>query len=891
VHLASGDRLGDYEVTGALGAGGMGEVYRARDAKLGRDVALKILPPTFAHDPERVARFHREAQVLAALNHPHIAAIHGLEELNGVQVLVLELVDGETLAPRLQRGPLPVDEAMAVARQIADALGAAHEKGIIHRDLKPANIALSSQDQVKVLDFGLARALEAADGSDTSHSPTLTFHATQAGVILGTAAYMSPEQAKGRAADKRADVFAFGCVLYEMLSGRRAFDGEDVSDTLAAVLRGDPDWHALPAGTPTPVRTLIQQCLAKDRKERVADIAVAAYVLRNPIAAPAGAVRPAAAPRKRLTAAVTAIAAVALVALAGTLGWLLRTPPSVSRSPTRFAIGVPSDQVISEVVRRRHMLALSPDGTRLAYIGNDQIYLRPMDALEAAPIRGSHEVPVELAFSPDGQWIAYYAGGRLEKIPVTGGAPVTLAETPALYGMSWNGDRIFLGAGSRGILEVPANGGVAKTIVEGGKANGLMHGPQLLPDGHTLLFTFAGNESGTDLWSDASIVVQSLTTGERKTLVRGGTDAHYVPSGHLLFARDAVLFATALDVNRLEVRGGTVGVVDQIALSQGPTGAAHVALSDSGSLVHLPTAQGAASTFAWRNRQGIDTPIAAPVHAYDMPRVSPDGRRIALHAIDQDNDIWIWDTVSQTLTRLTFDRGMDSFPLWTVDGKRVVYVSRSSGEPNLYVRPADGTGQAAPLLPKPPDSSGALVGNALTPDGKFLIFSVGTPSNIMMVGLDEKRETRALLNNPQYAERGAAISPDGRWLAYQSDESGSFQVYVRPFPNVDQGRWQISADGGTNPIWAPNGRERYFVDTSNHVDSVPVQAGASFSLGRPVTLLDVSDRPAAVYRNYDIAPDGSKFVVIKESQRARSSMQFIVTVDWFEELKRRVPVR
>jgi WD40 repeat protein len=888
--LAIGLRLGLYEIVAPLGAGGMGEVYRARDTKLGRDVALKLLPATFAHDPERVARFHREAQVLASLNHPHIAAIHGVEELDGAQVLVLELVDGETLADRLRRGSLPLDEAVAIARQIADALISAHEKGIIHRDLKPANIALSSHDVVKILDFGLARALDTVDGSDPANSPTLTFHATQAGVILGTAAYMSPEQAKGRAADKRADVWAFGCVLFEMLSGRRAFEGDDVSDTLAAVLRGDANWAALPAATPSAVRALIQQCLVKDRKDRVADIAVASYVLRHqeydqPVAAASSG-----GPWSRRRA-VAIVAALALATGAGTIGWILRKPAGVPRTATRFAVGVPSDQVISEVVRRRHLIALAPDGSGLAYIANDQVYYRAMDALEAAPIRGSHELPTELAFSPDGRWVVYYAGGgRLKKIPITGGGPISLAELRAPYGLSWTGDRIFVGAGPRGIFEVPANGGVPTTVIEGGK--GIMHGPQLLPDGQNLLFTVAGVDSGVDLWSDASIVVQSLANGRRKTLVHGGTDGRYVPSGHLLFARDGVLFANAMDADRLELLGGAVGIVDQITLSAGPTGAAHFAVSDSGSLVHLPATQGIASALAWRGHDGTDTPIPAPAHSYDMPRVAPDGRHIAVHAVDQDNDIWIWDTISQTLTRLTFDRGLDSFPLWTVDGKRVIYVSRSGGsDPNLFARTWDGAGQAVPLLAKPPDSNGALVANSVTPDGKALVYSVGTPSNIWMVSLDSTRETRALLSNPRYAERGGQVSPDGRWLAYQSDESGTFQVYVRPFPKVDEGRWQISTDGGTHALWAPNGHELYFVDTASHVVGVPVQIGASFSFGRSATVLDVADRPSSVYRNYDIAPDGSRFVVVKEPPRSRSSTQFVLTLDWFDELKKRVPVR
>ena len=668
--LAVGDRIGSYEITGTLGVGGMGEVYRARDARLGREVALKILPATFAHDPDRVARFHREAQLLASLNHPHIAAIHGLEQQDGVQLLVIELVDGETLAERLKAGPLPLDEAIGIARQIADALAAAHDKGIIHRDLKPANIALSSQDQVKILDFGLARAIDTADRSDTSNSPTLTFRATQAGLILGTAAYMSPEQAKGRVADKRADIFAFGCVLFEMLAGKRAFEGEDVSDTLAAILRADPDWTALPQTTPASIRALIQQCLAKDRKERIGDIAVASYVLRSPLTPPTGAPLPTAGASRSRWLSAAVVAATAL--LAGATGWFLHRPTAATPARlVRFTVPLGGDQVITEVVRRRHLIALSPDGTRLAYIANDQIYLRSLDGLETAPIRGSREQPIELQFSPDGQWLAYVAGTHLKKIPVSGGASITLADVPSPFGMSWTGNRILFGAGTRGILEIPADGGTPNVLIAGG-SDAILYGPQLLPDGKHVLFTMLSGGS-IDLSATGDIAVQTIGANDRKILVRGGTDGRYAPTGHLLFARDGVLFAQAIDPDRLELKGGTVGMIDGVNMSFGLSGAAHVAISTAGTMAYLPATPGTITALAWRNRQGVETPIATPPHAFDMPRVSPDGKRIALHAIDQDNDIWIWDVVAETLTRLTFDRGVDSFPAWSPDGKSIVF--------------------------------------------------------------------------------------------------------------------------------------------------------------------------------------------------------------------------
>jgi Tol biopolymer transport system component len=885
--LNPGSRVGAYEVHSPLGAGGMGEVYRARDTKLGRDVALKVLPPTFAHDPERVARFHREAQVLAALNHAHIGAIHGFEELNGVQVLVLELVDGETLAARLKRGPLPLDEAIVIARQIADALGAAHEKGIVHRDLKPANIALSSQDQVKVLDFGLARALEVADGSDTSNSPTLTIHATQAGVILGTAAYMSPEQAKGRVADKRADIWSFGCVLYEMLTGRRAFEGEDVSDTLAAVLRGDPDWSALPEPTPRAVRMLIQRCLLKDRKERIADIAVASYVLQEPGAAAvaAGGAAPVRLPRWR----AVALPVVALVA--GAIGWQLRRPSvAPPQRPTTFTLGIPSEQIMSEAIRRSHYVAISPDGRRVAYIANDQIYLRTMEALEASPVRGSHEQPSDLAFSPDGEWLVYASRGRLKKIPAAGGTSIALADVPITYGISWSGDRILVGGGVTGILEIPATGGAAKTLVPQKGGVVVFHGPQLLPDGHTLLFTAGGTSSPNLRWADADIVLRSLRTGEEKTLIRGGTDARFLPSGYIVYANGGVLYANAFDVDSQTLRGGPTALVEGVSMAVlGSTGSAAFSISNSGTLIYVPSTTTETTVLAWKKRDGTETLIDAPPHLYDVPRMSPDGKRIAVHAADQENDIWVWDIAAGTLTRLTFDKSQESFQVWTPDSKRVIYVSLQDGSPGIFSRAADGTGRPEPLLPKATQSGGALVVNAVTADGKLLIYSIGLPSDIMALPLDgPDRTPHPVLNNPQYAERGGHVSANNRFIAYQSDESGTFQIYVRPFPNVDQGRWQVSSDGGSFPLWSPDGRTLYYTSPTNQVLAVPVQLGASFAFGKPTVALDFSDRTPSVYRNFDVTPDGSQFVITRLANRARGSSQIVVVLNWFDELLRRV---
>jgi eukaryotic-like serine/threonine-protein kinase len=889
--LATGARLGPYEITAPLGAGGMGEVYRARDTKLGRDVALKILPDSFAADPERVARFKREAQVLASLNHPHIGAIYGLEESAATQFLVLELVDGETLAARIgQRAKgkgLPVNEALAIARQIADALEAAHEKGIVHRDLKPANIALTANDQVKVLDFGLAKALDGGHSSNAMNSPTLSLHATQAGVILGTAAYMSPEQAKGRIADKRSDVWSFGCVLFEMFSGRRAFEGEDVSDTLAGILRGDPEWAALPAQVPAAVRALIVNCLKKDRSQRTGDIAVARYVLGEPIgAAPeTPTLAPAQTPR-RLWVGFAAVAAAAFVAAAG--GWALKPEPKApEKHVTRFPLLLTAEQTIVPSAASRHLLAYSADGARLVFAANNQLFVRALDQVEAAPIRGTSESPFEPVVSPDGQWVAYFATGHLKKIAVGGGAPTTLCEAQAPWGMSWDGDRILFGEGPDGIFEVSANGGPPKRII-GGKPAEFLHQPHLLPGGQAVLFTIGSASAVIDRWSSAAIAVESLKTGERKVLVRGGTDAQYVSTGHLLYGRDGVLFANAFDLSRLELRGGPTAVVEGIAqASGGLTGALQLAASAAGSIAYLPASAGALTTIAWRSREGADSPIPAPPHNYETPRLSPDGTRIAVHASDQDNDIWIWDTKSETLTRLTFDKSTESAPAWTRDGKRVIFTTSAGDAPSLAWKAADGTGQQETLL-RTRMSNGALVSQGATPDGKGFIYSVGVPADVVLLPFEGNREPRPLMALPAFNERGGDVSPDGRWIVYYSDESGVFQVYVRPFPAVDGGRWQVSGEGGTLPKWSPNGRELFYVDSKMRLVSVAVQTGGAFSFGKTTVLFDVSDA-ASVLRNYDVAPDGSRFVVVK-STRTRGTPQLTVVENWFEELKQRVPV-
>jgi serine/threonine-protein kinase len=651
--LPRGSRLGPYEAVAPIGAGGMGEVYRARDTKLNRDVALKILPESFALDADRLARFRREAQVLASLNHPNIGAIDGLEESNGTQALVLELVDGPTLADRIAQGPIPLDEALSIAKQLAEALEAAHEHGIIHRDLKPANIKVRPDGAVKVLDFGLAKALS-TDGhvpsAQLTDSPTLTspVGVTGAGVLLGTAPYMAPEQAKGKSADKRSDIWAFGCVLYEMLTGNRAFDGEDVGDTLAAVLRGEPDWNALPAALPPLVRTLIQGCLHKDYAGRVRDLSTARFVLNAPtrFAAVAEAVnlRP---PLWRRVATHTDAWLVG-IAMAGAGVWFAIRP--VSPRVTRLSIATAGTAALSIVERD---LTFTPDGSRMIYVGHDQtqLFVRPLDALEPIVVASGTQLRDPFV-SPDGQWIGFGDGGALKKVAIAGGPAVTLTRIDGvLNGATWApDDTIIFATLTMGLQSVSAAGGAPRALAEP-----VAGWPEILPGGRAVLFTI--DDRGAV--ETAQVVIRDLRTGAQKVVVGHGSDAHYVSSGHLVYVADGALHAVSFDLGRMEVRGTPVPVVPQIVTTlRGLAG--DYAVAPDGTLAYVSPSGAApnARILVWVARDGQEQPITAPPYPYGFPRLSPDGQHIAVTRSDQEADIWIWDLKRASLRRLT------SIPPW-----------------------------------------------------------------------------------------------------------------------------------------------------------------------------------------------------------------------------------
>ena len=915
----AGHRVGAYEIRGFLGAGAMGDVYRAHDLQLRRDVALKILPASFAADADRVARFEREARMLAALNHPQIAAIYGLEQTPGTRALVLELAEGETLAERMQRGPVPMDEALSLARQIAEALEAAHEKGIIHRDLKPANIKVTSDGTVKVLDFGLAKAFVGEGVAIDLAVPTITREGSR-GVIVGTPAYMSPEQARGQAVDKRTDIWAFGCVLFEMLTARPAFPGETISDTIAAVLDREPDWLALPAATPTVIRTLLRRCLAKERKDRLPDIAVARMETVEARTAPEPSItaQPVQVPPVRFwqrppVPLATGILAVAVATGFAVWTWTLGAPGPPPRV-VRFTVTPSGTAALVTGGGQPPALAISPDATRLAYRGLDgmQIFVRAFDELEPTALleptslKGASSGADSLFFSPDGQWIGFFDGGTLKKVAVTGGQPVTVAPISGLgTGASWNSDDTIIFATSdptSGLLRAAPTGSEPEVLTtpSRGQAEQDHWWPEVLPGGQAVLFTITSG-AAPENWQ---IALLDLTSREQRILVRGGHHARYVRSGHLVYGVAGTMRAVAFDLNRLEVIGAPVPVLGRVATSG--NGGTQMSISRDGTLVYVPGGlPPAPETLVWIDRQGREEPLKAPQQNYTYARVSPDGTRVALDVGGGivGRDIWIWDLARETLTRLTFDPQPDTHPVWTPDGQRLVFSSMRKGPRNLFWQAADGSGTVERLTESPNEQ----FATAFSPDGKRLLFreeTATTGADVMVLAVDggqpspsvpvlgrpgagSTRTARPLVQTT-FNELNGEISPDGRWVAYDSNESGRNEVYVRPVPDVDTGRWQVSTGGGAWPLWARNGKELFYVGPSGAVMGVAIDRGSTFRVGNPTRLFEGG--ATAPGRAYDVSLDGQRFLVIKEGRRPDDGTAIVVQ-NWGEELQRLVPTK
>ncbi len=867
-------------------------MYQAHDTKLGRDVAIKVLPEAFAHDPERLARFQREAKMLAQLNHTNIATIYGLEHSNDTHYLVMELVPGDTLAERIKRdGAVPVEESLTMAKQIAEALEAAHEKGIIHRDLKPANVKVTPEGKVKVLDFGLAKAF-ADDPStvDMSNSPTLSMAATMQGVILGTAAYMSPEQAKGKQVDKRTDIFAFGAVLYELLTGKQAFHGEDVGDILAAVVKTDPDWSRLPEATPSTIRTLLRRCLRKDKRQRLADATGLRIEIEDALAAPATAESTDAAlgsgvlgRRALLVGAGCLVVACVVAALAG---WNLR--PTPAKPVTRTVITLPAGQQLA--AGDNPAIAISPDGRLLAYAAIQgsvqQLYLRAMDSLEARAIPGT-EGAVNPFFSPDSQSLGFFAEGKLKRVSVNGGGAITLGDAAIPRGASWSSQGAIAFTPSFGgpVQQMPEAGGAAKSLTQMAKGDTSHRWPEVLPDGKAVLFASGLTTSSTQ------VAVYMIETGEQRILISvpGSTQPRYAASGHLLYVKGSTLMAAPFDVRRQTLTGEAVPVVENV---QGSSfGAAQYSISATGSLVYVSGgSQSDQSRMVWVSRDGKEQPLAAPPRGYSRPRISPDGRKVA---VEQDGQIWVYELARDTMTRFTFEGSNNFVPVWTPDGSRIAFQSNKDGPPSVFWQEADGSGGMEKLT----GSEYLRFPRSWSADGRLLSFGEVNPTtgyDIWVLDMKDPstssgqgRKAVPFLRTPFY--EAGVISPDGHWMAYTSNESGRYEIYVQPYPGPG-GKWQISTDGGMDVRWSANGRELTYRN-GDKMMAVDVTTQPAFSAGKPKMLFEGPYvPPLQIASFYDVSADGQRFLMIKPVEQAQSATQIMVVQNWFEELKQKVPV-
>ncbi len=870
-----GRRIGVYQILSLLGSGGMGQVYRAKDSKLKREVALKVLPDVFANDPERMARFQREAEVLAALNHPNIAQIYGVED----RALVMELVPGKTL-----KGPLPIETALDYAKQIAEALEAAHEKGITHRDLKPSNIMITAAGVVKVLDFGLA-----AQSREHEERETLTTSPTSSGMILGTAAYMSPEQARGETVDKQADIWAFGAVLYEILTGKQAFSGETASDTLASVLKNEPEWNRVPQRA----QRLLRRCLEKDPTHRLHDIADAMALVDE--VAPAKS----APARSRLGMIALAVAALAVL--------VARTGLAVCHAGSAAPAGGLNAEITTDAplarARGGGVLALSPNGTRLALTsrgidGKVRLHTRLLNQDEVTPLAGT-ENAFSPFFSPDGEWIGFFADGKLKKISAEGGAAVTLSDAPDPDGASWGDDGNIVaalnGSGGAGLWRVSAAGGRPVPLTKLNPGEVTHRWPQVLPGSQAVLFT-AHSQFGN--YDDANIDVVSLQTGERRTVQRGGFFPRYLASskgtGHLIYLHQSTLFAVPFDFGRLALDGVPAPVLEDVSSTATAGGdfASSEPRSGEGTFVYL-RGKGPGPPISWLDRAGKIQPLHAPAGVYTTLRFSPDGKRLAFSmASGTGEDIWVRDLGRDTPSRLSFLTGLNRNPVWAPDGKTIVFKSTNPAAPGLYCMRSDGSGEAQRLT----DGKLDEIPFSISPDGKRLAFAGngnGGSEDIFIAPIEGDSanlrvgKTELFLGTP-FREGFAEFSPDGRWLAYESNESGTYEVYVRPFPGPG-GRWQISTGGGFYPLWSRGGRELLFQTLDRQVMVVSYSVnGDSFVAGKPQMWSRTRLLNSAGVPLYDLAPDGKRLAAILASEEPPTHLTFLL--NFFDELRRRAPL-
>ena len=922
--LEVGSRLGHYDVTALIGEGGMGQVYQATDTKLKRQVALKILPEAFSADPERLARFQREAEVLASLNHPNIAAIHGLEEADDTRALVLELVEGPTLADRIKKGPIPLDEALPIAKQIAEALEAAHEAGVIHRDLKPANIKVRDDGTVKVLDFGLAKAFQ-PDASDPSlsQSPTisLTAAATQMGMVIGTAAYMAPEQASGKVVDKRADIWAFGVVLYEMLTGRRPFVGDDVSKTLAHVIAIDPDWSALPKNVPPVLGSFLRGCLEKEPRERVRDIGDVRLAVKGafdtelPQTFASRVVPPLRVWQRPLPLFG---AGLVLIVVSGLTVWNAAQPDRLLPPASRLSIALPQG-IVRMWGSPGSSLALSPDGTRLVYVGNTSepaegvgLNVRSLNdrTVRRLPGTGSSTypgMPQQPFFSPNGQWVGFFTGqGELRKVAIDGGDPVTLLDNIGssewAFGTWGEDDTIIFSVPLGGLRRISANGGPVEDLTIPDRERGeLEHiGAKFLPGARVVVFSVVRDEVRNEANTIDSLV---LNTGERRTVVEDATLAFYAASGHLGIQRDGSLMAAPFDVERAEVVGPEVPLTERVR--HDVFDVPQLALSRTGTLVFVPPLTDAnADALMWVSRSGEYEILGSPPRGYASPHQSPDGRLVAV-VIEEDDSpqVHLYDLTRDVLAPLTRE-GRNLHPVWTPDGRRVVFGSRRDDGNGLYWTAIDGIGNAELLLAAEPETY--IAPYSWTPDGQRLAYMLQNErgEDIWVLSLEDSPVAEPFLESPS-RENNPAFSPDGRWLAYVSDESGQFEVYVRRYPSGTN-RELVSQGGGLNPAWSRDGSELFYHMIGKGVFVVPFTAGPEVLIGSPHLLFRPAAGVASAGRSnpqvpygtgavnwappYDIGSDGDRLLMVRQTENPESANEVVIVQNWHEELKRLVPV-
>jgi serine/threonine-protein kinase len=861
--LSVGDKLGPYEIVSAIGKGGMGEVWRARDPRLGRDVAIKISAQQFTD------RFEREARAIAALNHSNICTLYDV----GPNYLVMEFVEGATLADRITQGPIPLDEALAIAKQIADALEAAHEKGIVHRDLKPANVKIKPDGSIKVLDFGLAKSAESV--AVTPDSPTMTLP----GMILGTAAYMSPEQARGKEVDKRADIWAFGMVLYEMVTGKRLFQGQSVSDTLAAVTTQEPDWSRLPA----KVQRLLRRCLEKDPKRRLRDISGVELLLEEDAGHGAtSALWPA------WIAALAALVAIAL-GIAFWAPWRAEKPPD--RQLTRLDVDLGADVSLPAPNIGGSDVAISPDGTRLAFVSGTptKLFSRRVDQPKARELPGTEGASLPF-FSPDGQWVGFYAGGKLNKISVEGGAVVPLGDIAVLAGASWGEDgSIFLS--EAGLLRIPAGGGTPETIAAPASGEIALNFPQILPGGKAILFVGVTTLNVDKL----TIEVLTLADRHRKIVALGGNSPRYLATsggaGHLVYVSRGTLFAVPFDLDKLKTRGTAVPVLDDVAI-EGENGAGQYDFSRTGTMVYRRSSGGTSGmkTLQWLDPAGRKEPLRAKPGAYQYPNLSPDGKRVALTVAEGGSrDVWVYDPQRDAMTRLTSGGAIYADPVWSPDGHSVVFASYGNG---IFQARADGSGQPDALT----QSKTNQIPWSFTPDGKRLAyFEIGKsqiwtmPVEVEGGQLKAGKPEQFLESN--FDDNAPAFSPDGRWLAYYSNESGRYEVYVRAFPQPSSGqggKWQVSNSGGTTVRWSRHGHELMYQSGDQIMAVSYTVKGDTF----------VSEKPRVWIAklgggtHWDLAPDGKHVAVVTPVESAKAPTEdheVVFLLNFFDELRRRVP--